>query len=52
MVLFRDLMSEYAASTFVLVLNWWLDKKMSLPPKEINDVFRKLIVPTLGAVWG
>ena len=47
-----DLMSEYVASTFVLVLNWWLDKKMSLPPKEINDLFRKLILPTLSAVWG
>lgn len=47
-----DLMSEYVASTFVLVLNWWLDKKMFLPPREINDRFRKLILPTLSAVWG
>lgn len=47
-----DLMAEYVASTFVLVLNWWLDKKMFLLPKEINDLFRKLVLPTLGAVWG
>ena len=47
-----DLMSEYMASTFVLVLNWWLDKQMFLPPKEINDLFRKIILPTLNAVWG
>ena len=47
-----DLASEYVASTFVLVLNWWLDKKMFLPPKEVDDQFRKLILPTLGAVWG
>ena len=26
-----DLLSNYVASTFVLVLNWWLDKKMLLP---------------------
>ena len=47
-----DLTSEYVASTFVLVLNWWLDRKMFLPPKEIDDQFRKLILPTVGAVWG
>lgn len=46
-----DLMSEYVASTFVLVLNWWLDHKMFLPPNEINDVFRKLIAPVLTAGW-
>lgn len=47
-----DLITEYVASTFVLVLNWWLDKKMFLPPKEIDDQFRKLILPTLGALRG
>src|SRR6185437_6864093 len=47
-----DLMSECVASTFVLVLNWWLDKKMFLPPKEINDLFRKLILPVLSAGRG
>ena len=45
-----DLLSEYVASTFVLVLNWWLDKGMPLLPKEINDVFRTLISPTLAGV--
>lgn len=42
-----DLVSEYVASTFVLVLNWWLDRRMPLSPKEINEVFRRLISPTL-----
>lgn len=46
-----ELISSYIASTFVLVLNWWLDKRMRLPAKEINDVFRKLTLPTLSAVW-
>jgi len=44
-----DLISEYVASTFVLVLNWWLDKKMFSTPKEINDLFHNLVSPTLGA---
>ena len=46
-----DLLSEYVSSTFVLVLNWWLDKKMSLSPQETNNVFQKLISPTLAAIW-
>lgn len=47
-----DLLSEYVASTFVLVLNWWLDCKMPTPPKQIDSVFRTLTAPTLAAVWG
>src|SRR5215831_5917962 len=35
-----ELISAYVASTFVIVLNWWLDRRMRLTPKEINDVFR------------
>jgi len=46
-----ELLSEYVASTFVLVLNWWLEKKMPLPPKEINDIFRRLTLPIVTAVW-
>jgi hypothetical protein len=45
-----DLLSSYVSSTFVLVLNWWLDKGMFLPPKEINNLFRALATPTLTAL--
>jgi AcrR family transcriptional regulator len=44
------LVSAYVASTFVLVLNWWLDRRMPVPPKEINQVFHTLALPTLDAV--
>ena len=46
-----ELVSAYVASTFVLVLNWWLDTKMRLAPKEINDVFRRLTSPTLATLF-
>lgn len=46
-----ELVSAYVASTFVLVLNWWLDTKMRLSPKEINDVFRRLTSPTLTTLF-
>ena len=42
-----ELLSEYAASTFVLVLNWWLEKRMPFSPSEINELFRSLVLPTL-----
>ena len=46
-----ELVSAYVASTFVLVLNWWLDTKMRLPPKEVDDVFRRLTLPTLATLF-
>ncbi len=45
----RDLLVQYVASTFTLVLNWWLERRSPLPPKEVNDLFRALILPTLAA---
>ena len=47
-----DVLSAFVASTFVVVLDWWLDKRMRMPPKEINDVFRRLTSPILGEVCG
>jgi AcrR family transcriptional regulator len=44
-----DLLVPYVASTFILVLNWWVENESPLPPKEINDLFRALILPTLAA---
>lgn len=44
-----DLLVQYVASTFILVLNWWVESRSPLPPKEVNDLFRALILPTLAA---
>jgi AcrR family transcriptional regulator len=42
-----DLLVQYVGSTFILVLNWWVESRSPLPPKEVNDFFRALILPTL-----
>jgi len=42
-----DLLVQYVASTFILVLNWWVESRSPLPPNEVNDLFRELILPTL-----
>jgi AcrR family transcriptional regulator len=44
-----DLLVQYIASTFVLVLNWWVESDSPLKPKEVNEMFRGLIIPTLAA---
>jgi len=44
-----DLLVQHVASTFILVLNWWVESGSPLPPKEVNDLFRELILPTLAA---
>ena len=46
-----DLLVQYVASTFILVLNWWVESRSPLPSKGINDLFRALILPTLAATW-
>jgi AcrR family transcriptional regulator len=42
-----DLIAHYVASTFILVLNWWVETKSTLKPTQVNDVFRALVLPTL-----
>ncbi len=46
-----DLLSGYIASTFVLVLNWWVDCGMPMPPKQVNEVLRALVLPSLAQAW-
>ena len=45
-----DLLVQYINSTFILVLNWWVENKCPLPPKEVDGLFRSLIVPVLKRV--
>jgi hypothetical protein len=34
-------------STFILVLNWWVDNRSTLSAREVDDVFRSLVFPAL-----
>jgi AcrR family transcriptional regulator len=45
-----ELLAQYVASTFVLVLNWWVDSRSALAPRDADGVFRTLVLPTLAAV--
>jgi AcrR family transcriptional regulator len=45
-----DLFVQYVASTFILVLNWWVETRSPLAPKEVNNLFRALVRPTLASI--
>ena len=45
------LLVQYVASTFILVLNWWVESRSPLPPTEVNALFRALVLPTLAATY-
>jgi AcrR family transcriptional regulator len=44
-----ELLARYVASTFVLVLHWWLDEPKSSSSGEADQLFRALVMPTLRA---
>lgn len=45
-----DLFVHYLTSAFLSVLTWWLDRRSRLAPKQINEVFRSLVLPTIDAM--
>jgi AcrR family transcriptional regulator len=42
-----DLAVEYIVTTFILVLNWWVESGSPLSAREVDDVFLALVVPAL-----
>ena len=45
-----DLAAQHVASTFELVLNWWVESAPTLSPTEVDARFRELIVPSLSGL--
>jgi hypothetical protein len=46
-----DLVARYVASTFVLVLNRWVDSDTAWSPAETDARFRALVLPTLDSLF-
>jgi AcrR family transcriptional regulator len=42
-----ELLAEHVASTFILVLNWWLDAESVLSATAVDGLFRSLIRPAV-----
>ena len=45
----EEILVQYIASTFILVLNWWADSRQPMPPSAADSFFRALVMPTLSA---
>jgi len=48
----RSLATEYIAGAFMAVLTWWLDRGDTLPPQEVDAIFRRLVMPGLASELG
>jgi AcrR family transcriptional regulator len=46
------LATEYVVTTFILVLNWWVESRSQLSAREVDDVFLALVVPALTSASG
>ena len=47
-----DLVARHTASTFVLVLNWWVESDAGLwTPADADERFRGLVVPVLSVLF-
>jgi hypothetical protein len=45
------LVARHVASTFVLVLNWWVEIDSALTPADVEARFRDLVVPPLTGLF-
>lgn len=44
-----EVLTGYIVGTFILVLNWWVERDRSIPAEAVNDLFLDLVAPTLAA---
>jgi AcrR family transcriptional regulator len=48
----RELLIRHVTTTFVLVLEWWVDQRSRLSATEVDVVFRSLVQPALAKALG
>jgi AcrR family transcriptional regulator len=48
----RTLAVEYIAGAFMAVLTWWLERGAKLPPREVDIIFRRLVLQGLAPALG
>lgn len=45
-----DLLIAHIVSTFILVLNWWVENGRRLSPRAVDDLFVALVAPTMTSI--
>ena len=46
-----ELLVQWIASTFVIVLNWWVESESPLPARDADGLFRGLVEPSLARLF-
>lgn len=46
-----EIVVEHIASTFILILNWWIEHRMSPPPAEVDRLYQNLLLPGLKDIF-
>ena len=46
-----ELFVHFLASTFMSVMSWWLSRKNPSSPKDIDAMFRALVLPGLESIF-
>jgi AcrR family transcriptional regulator len=44
-----ELLLQHVTSSFVTVLNWWVENGGKLSPAEVDEMFRALVLPSLAS---
>jgi AcrR family transcriptional regulator len=46
-----DILSYSVAGTLLILLKWWLDNKMPYSPEYMNEIFQKLVMPSVRNIF-
>ena len=50
--LFPELLTHFIVSTFISVMSFWLNGRNPVPPAEIDNAYRYIVLPTLASTFG
>lgn len=42
-----ELLAEFIAGSFIMVLNWWISSDGALSARDVDDLFLELVIPAL-----
>jgi AcrR family transcriptional regulator len=46
-----ELLTHFVVSTFISVMTFWLNTRNPIPPAEIDVAYRRLVLPSLAAIF-
>lgn len=44
-----SILSNYLASQLFMLLKWWLDERMPYPPQRMDEIYHRLVNPTVSS---